>query len=131
MSSVRFAVLPLCATLAAPPPSLLASAGPQEPPRPAAVVPTFAVTTAAVTLDVVVRDRRDRAVRDLTARDFEVYEDGVLQRIESFEVFGRRAGRAGSPRRRPSPLPQRPPRRPQRPAATRRARPAAREPLPR
>jgi VWFA-related protein len=42
-----------------------------------------------VTLDVVVRDKKDRAVRDLQAGDFEVYEDGVLQRIESFEVFGR------------------------------------------
>jgi VWFA-related protein len=91
----RFVALPLCAALAVP--STAASAQQTPPSKPAAPaaqgteVPTFEVGTAAVTLDVVVRDKKDRAVPGLTAADFEVYEDGVLQRIESFEVFGRPA----------------------------------------
>src|SRR5436309_8836051 len=66
--------------------------GPQDAPavpqRPAEV-PTFGVGTAAVTLDVVVRDKKGRAVRDLKTSDFEVFEDGVKQTIDSFRVFGR------------------------------------------
>jgi hypothetical protein len=67
-----------------------ALAGPQEAPQaaPQAEVPTFNVGTAAVTLDVVVRDKKGNAVRDLKASDFEVFEDGVKQRIESFKVYG-------------------------------------------
>ena len=38
----------------------------------------------AVLVDVVVRDRRGQPVRDLTAADFEVLEDGVAQTIGSF-----------------------------------------------
>lgn len=38
----------------------------------------------AVLVDVVVRDRRGQPVRDLTAADFGVLEDGVAQRIGSF-----------------------------------------------
>lgn len=59
------------------------------PPAPGPEVPTFATATSAVTLDIVVRDKKGRAVRDLKASDFEVYEDGVRQRVESFEVYGR------------------------------------------
>ncbi len=66
--------------------------GPQDAPgapqRPEEV-PTFGVGTAAVTLDVVVRDKKGRAVRDLKASDFEVFEDAVKQTIDSFRVFGR------------------------------------------
>ena len=67
-----------------------ALAGPQAAPQaaPQADVPTFSVGTAAVTLDVVVRDKKGNAVRDLKASDFEVFEDGVKQRIESFNVYG-------------------------------------------
>ena len=61
-------------------------AGPQAAPQ--AEVPTFGVGTAAVTLDVVVRDKKGSAVRDLKASDFEVFEDGVKQQIESFRVYG-------------------------------------------
>jgi VWFA-related protein len=57
--------------------------------EPAPPVPTFSVGTAAVNLDVVVRDKKGKAVFGLTAADFEVYEDGVRQTIESFQVFGR------------------------------------------
>jgi VWFA-related protein len=77
-----------------------ASAAQEPAPRPAASpaasqvreLPTFAAATSAVTLDVVVRDKRGRMVRDLTQADFEVYEDGAKQAIETFEVFGRRGG---------------------------------------
>ena len=88
---LRYAIVPLSAALGAQ--LLAASAAPQQPATPPAgqEIPTFAVGTSSVTLDVVVRDKRDRAVRALRAEDFEVYEDGVLQRIESFEVFGRPA----------------------------------------
>ncbi len=50
------------------------------------------IGTAEVALDVVVRDKRGRPVRDLTAADFEIYEDGVRQEIESFRLVSREAG---------------------------------------
>jgi len=40
--------------------------------------------TSEVVVDAVVVDKRNRVVTDLTAPDFEVYEDGVKQRIASF-----------------------------------------------
>jgi VWFA-related protein len=46
----------------------------------------FAVETAAVVLDVVVRDKKGNAVRDLTASDFEVFEDGAKQTVDSFRI---------------------------------------------
>jgi VWFA-related protein len=55
----------------------------------AQAIPTFGVATSAVTLDVVVRDKKGNAVRDLTAADFQVFEDGVPQQVASFDVFGR------------------------------------------
>jgi VWFA-related protein len=88
MRKARLAVVPLCAALVAQPP-VAAPLSAQEPPPAGQQIPTFTVGTSAVTLDVVVRDKKDKAVRDLHAADFEVYEDGVLQRVESFEVFGR------------------------------------------
>jgi len=48
--------------------------------------PTFGVSSALVQVDVVVRDKRGRAVRDLTAADFVVYEDGAQQAVQSFRV---------------------------------------------
>jgi VWFA-related protein len=50
---------------------------------------TVRVSTAEVTLDVVVRDKKGRPVRDLAVTDFEVYEDGARQKIESFRLVGR------------------------------------------
>lgn len=41
----------------------------------------------AVLVDVVVRDRKGQPVRDLTAADFEVLEDGVTQKVGSFTPF--------------------------------------------
>ena len=68
-------------------PALVVAAGLPEAQQ--AEVPTFSVGTAAVTLDVVVRDKKGNAVRDLKASDFEVFEDGVKQTVESFRVYGR------------------------------------------
>lgn len=48
-----------------------------------------AVGTVEVLLDVVVKDKRGRAVTDLAAADFEVFEDGVKQPIESFRLIAR------------------------------------------
>jgi VWFA-related protein len=42
------------------------------------------VQTNEVKLDVVVKDKKGRPVKTLTAADFEIYEDGVRQGIESF-----------------------------------------------
>src|SRR5262249_62004879 len=48
--------------------------------------PKIRIGTAEVTLDVVVRDKKGRPVKDLTASDFEIYEDGVRQQVESFRL---------------------------------------------
>ncbi len=40
--------------------------------------------TAEVKLDVVVKDKKGRPVKDLKLSDFEVYEDGVKQKVQSF-----------------------------------------------
>jgi VWFA-related protein len=49
------------------------------------------VRTNEVRLDIVVKDKKGHAVRDLTAADFEVQEDGVSQRIQSFRFVNRDA----------------------------------------
>ena len=41
-------------------------------------------TATAILVDAVVRDRNERLVTDLSAADFEVFEDGVRQTIDSF-----------------------------------------------
>src|SRR5215472_410825 len=43
--------------------------------------------TSEVVLDVVVRDKKGRSIKDLAATDFEVYEDGAKQKIESFRLY--------------------------------------------
>lgn len=62
----------------------LAAAGAQSPaPQPAAAQPTFSVNVDLVTLDVIPRDGRGQFVSDLTAGEFQVFEDGVAQQIAS------------------------------------------------
>ncbi|MGI8672794.1 MAG: VWA domain-containing protein, partial [Luteitalea sp.] len=56
-------------------------------PRRADGVDTSGVT--AVVVDLIVRDRRGQPVTDLTADDFEVYEDGMRQTVGSFRLPGR------------------------------------------
>ena len=77
------AVLTLAA-LAGPGPFPPAAAWAQAPPAPE--VPVFGTSTAAVVVDVVVRDKKGKLVRDLTAADFTVLEDGAPQAIESLRV---------------------------------------------
>src|SRR5215510_7423966 len=50
------------------------------------------IGTAEVTLDIVVRDKKGRPVKDLTASEFEIYEDGVRQQVESFRLALREPG---------------------------------------
>jgi VWFA-related protein len=88
--------------------------GAQE--RPAGEPPVFAVQTATVVVDVVVRDRKGRLVRDLTASDFEVYEDGDRQTIGSFRVVDNPAPGSGAAAA-PAPQPEAPAASPGAPAA--------------
>jgi hypothetical protein len=53
----------------------------QSPPR-----PDFKAATASVLVDVVVRDPHGAAINDLTARDFNVLEEGVPQTLDAFHV---------------------------------------------
>jgi VWFA-related protein len=53
---------------------------------------TFTATVTAVLVDLVVRDRRGNPVLDLTADDFEVFEDGARQPIGSFRAPVRTPG---------------------------------------
>ncbi len=54
------------------------------------------VGTTEVALDVVVKDKKGRMVKDLTASDFEIFEDGVRQQIESFRLVLREPPAAGN-----------------------------------
>jgi len=54
--------------------------------------PTFRAIANYVSTDVIVHDRDGKFVPNLTADDFKVYEDGVLQKITNFvPVIGGRA----------------------------------------
>ena len=53
------------------------------------------LSTSEVVLDVVVRDKKGRPVKDLAASDFEVYENGKKQEVESFRLHDREPGPQG------------------------------------
>src|SRR6266487_5969447 len=57
------------------------------------------VRTNEVRLDVVVKDKKGRPVKDLRDTDFEIYEDGNRQQIESFRFVTREASSGGNPDR--------------------------------
>jgi len=63
------------------------SAPPQQP-----KTESYSAGVTAVLVDVVVRDKRGRPVLDLTANDFEVFEDSTRQKIGSFSVVERAGG---------------------------------------
>jgi VWFA-related protein len=67
-----------------------------RPPQ-AAAPQAFAVEASRVLIDVVVRDGKDNPITDLTAADFEVYEDGVRQQVDLFEVIRPGASDAAAP----------------------------------
>ncbi len=48
---------------------------------------TIRHTVQEVVLEVMVRDSRGRVVRNLKPSDLEVYEDGVLQKVQSFKLI--------------------------------------------
>jgi VWFA-related protein len=54
------------------------------------------IGTNEVILDVVARDKKGKPVKDLAASDFEIYEDGVKQQIQSFRIYQREAGEVAS-----------------------------------
>ena len=68
----------------------LCAQAPGQPPAPQAKTgqekPTFRVQIDAVSQDVIVRDAQGQFVADLTKEDFEVYEDGVKQDINSLTL---------------------------------------------
>ncbi len=49
--------------------------------------PSFKGGGMTVLVDVVVTDKNNRIIHDLKPEDFVIYEDDVLQKIESFQVF--------------------------------------------
>src|SRR5215467_6222554 len=67
----------------------------QDPSKPAHQDERYAVNVVEVLLDVVVKDKRGRSVTDLSAADFEVFEDGMKQPVESFRLITRNS--AGEP----------------------------------
>lgn len=73
----RAARIVLCALAAGASASAQQPAQPERPAR-------YETATSAVVVDVVARDRKG-PVTDLTQADFEVYEDGTLQQIATFE----------------------------------------------
>src|SRR5262245_61982953 len=86
----RALLLPLAA------PALALAQSP--PPQPTAErPPTFTTTTRLVQVSVVVHDKDGKPVAGLTADDFQLFEDGKPQVIESFTVQSAGAG--------PGPLP--------------------------
>lgn len=62
-------------------------------------VEVLRVRTNEVRLDIVVKDKKGHTVKDLTPADFEVLEDGVSQRIQSFRFVNREALADSSPNR--------------------------------
>lgn len=63
--------------------------GQQAPPQDTAGPgdPTFRVQVDLVTTDVIPRDSRGQFIADLTADDFEIYEDGLLQDLSSMVLI--------------------------------------------
>jgi len=85
----KFAVIFLTAALVLP-------AQAQDQPKPARQDEKVSVGTVEVLLDVVVKDKRGRPVTDLSAADFEVFEEGAKQPVESFRLIRRNsAGESG------------------------------------
>jgi VWFA-related protein len=50
---------------------------------------TIVVSTTEVMLDAIVKDKKGHIVKELKASDFEIYEDGVLQQVQSFRFITR------------------------------------------
>ena len=95
MSKVLPSVVPLVVLLVAAPLAAQDAGTSSEPPTPAGSEPTFASAPGGptfrsgvdvVALTVTVTDAERRFIGNLTARDFEVFEDGVQQPVSFFGV---------------------------------------------
>src|SRR6185436_10651133 len=53
---------------------------------------SFVSTATAILVDVVVRDKKGHPVTDLTAEDFQLAEDSVPQKIDSFTRISHGSG---------------------------------------
>src|SRR5258707_13804850 len=80
-------------------PVRLANGQTQSPQQPDEVL---RIRTNEVRLDIVVKDKKGRPIKDLTTGDFEIYEDGVRQRIQSFRFVTREASAGSNPERPPN-----------------------------
>jgi VWFA-related protein len=87
MKPLRGKLLVLCLAFAVVDPA----AQTQRPP--ARATGTVQSETAAILVDVVVRDKHGQPVMDLTAGDFEIYEDGVLQEVGAVTRYASDADR--------------------------------------
>ena len=65
----------------------IVSSAQQQRPREQQDLEKVAINTGEVPFDVVVRDKRGRPVKDLQASDFDIYEDGVKQELNSFRLI--------------------------------------------
>ena len=81
VSAVRRNVFASSLVLAAIAAAELAGQGQGAAPR---ALQSFTSTSTAILVDVVVRDNHGRPVTDLSASDFDIAEDGVRQKIDSF-----------------------------------------------
>jgi VWFA-related protein len=79
-SITRLPNWPIALTLACATAAVM-SASSQAPP---AARQAFSSTATAILVDVVVRDRKGRPVTDLAGDEFEILEDGVAQKVDSF-----------------------------------------------
>ena len=59
---------------------------------PARTDQAYTSATTAILVDVVVRDRKGRPVRDLDATEFELFEDNVVQKVDTFSRVSRGGG---------------------------------------
>jgi VWFA-related protein len=71
----------LCSAQQTPPPA-------QQAPTPLDQAATIRSSSQEVLLDVVVRDKKGRVVKDITAKDLIVTDDGEKQNIRSFRLSG-------------------------------------------
>src|SRR5438128_11590157 len=62
-----------------------------QTPTPQDQVDVIKVRANEVRLDVVVKDKKGRPVKDLSSSDFEIYEDGMRQQVQSFRFVTREA----------------------------------------
>src|SRR5213594_1585416 len=62
-----------------------------QTPTPQDQVDVIKVRANEVSLDVVVKDKKGRPVKDLSSSDFEIYEDGMRQQVQSFRFVTREA----------------------------------------